>query len=66
MKRVRQVSMVERDVAETVRVTLRPKKLKPLFDVSTSIQGEKITEWTYPMLIMMRIELTAMAGKCVI
>jgi hypothetical protein len=30
MKRVRQVSMVERDVAETVRVTLRPKKLKPL------------------------------------
>lgn len=34
MKSVRQVSMVERDVAETVRVTDRPKKLKPLDCVS--------------------------------
>jgi hypothetical protein len=32
MKSVRHVSMVERDVAETVRVTERPKKLKPLVD----------------------------------
>jgi hypothetical protein len=31
MNKVRQVSIVERDVAETVRVTERPKKLKPLF-----------------------------------
>ena len=30
MKSVRHVSMVERDVALTVRVTERPKKLKPL------------------------------------
>jgi hypothetical protein len=30
MKRVRQVSMVDRDVALTLRVTDRPKKLKPL------------------------------------
>jgi len=30
MKRVRQVSMVLRAVAEMLRVTLRPKKLKPL------------------------------------
>jgi hypothetical protein len=30
MNRVRQVSMVERDVALTLRVTERPKKLKPL------------------------------------
>ena len=30
MKRVRQVSIVERAVALTVRVTERPKKLKPL------------------------------------
>lgn len=30
MKRVRHVSMVERDVALTLRVTERPKKLKPL------------------------------------
>jgi hypothetical protein len=33
MKSVRQVSMVERDVADTVRVTERPKKLNPLEDV---------------------------------
>lgn len=31
MKRVLQVSMVEREVALTDRVTERPKKLKPLF-----------------------------------
>lgn len=31
MKSVLHVSMVERDVAETVRVTERPKKLNPLF-----------------------------------
>lgn len=31
MKRVLQVSMVEREVALTVRVTESPKKLKPLF-----------------------------------
>jgi hypothetical protein len=31
MKRVRQVSIVERAVAETERVTERPKKLNPLF-----------------------------------
>lgn len=30
MKSVRQVSIVEREVALTVRVTERPKKLKPL------------------------------------
>jgi len=30
MKSVRQVSMVLREVAETERVTERPKKLKPL------------------------------------
>jgi len=30
MKSVRQVSIVEREVAETVRVTERPKKLNPL------------------------------------
>lgn len=30
MKRVRQVSIVERAVAETERVTERPKKLNPL------------------------------------
>jgi hypothetical protein len=30
IKRVRQVSMVERAVAETERVTERPKKLNPL------------------------------------
>jgi hypothetical protein len=30
MNSVRQVSMVDRDVAETVRVTDRPKKLNPL------------------------------------
>jgi hypothetical protein len=30
MNSVRQVSIVERDVADTVRVTERPKKLKPL------------------------------------
>lgn len=31
MNSVRQVSIVERAVAETVRVTERPKKLNPLF-----------------------------------
>lgn len=31
MKSVLQVSMVEREVALTVRVTERPKKLNPLF-----------------------------------
>ena len=30
MNKVRQVSMVLREVAETVRVTDKPKKLKPL------------------------------------
>lgn len=34
MNRVRQVSMVEREVALTERVTDRPKKLKPLQGVS--------------------------------
>jgi len=34
MKRVRQVSIVLRDVAEIERVTLRPKKLKPLHVLS--------------------------------
>lgn len=32
MNSVRQVSIVLREVAETVRVTERPKKLKPLFE----------------------------------
>jgi hypothetical protein len=34
MNSVRQVSIVERDVADTVRVTESPKKLKPLCFVS--------------------------------
>ena len=38
MKSVRHVSMVERDVAETVRVTDRPKKLKPLSEVNNVIK----------------------------
>ena len=33
IKRVREVSIVLRDVAETLRVTDRPKKLKPLVEV---------------------------------
>lgn len=36
MKSVRQVSIVLRDVAETVRVTDRPKKLKPLLEYELS------------------------------
>lgn len=40
MKSVRHVSMVERDVAETVRVTDRPKKLKPLQRVSEVVDVE--------------------------
>lgn len=39
MKSVRQVSIVEREVAETVRVTERPKKLKPLHSVSKCVTG---------------------------
>jgi hypothetical protein len=34
MKRVRQVSIVDLAVADTVRVTERPKKLNPLEEVS--------------------------------
>lgn len=34
MKSVREVSIVLREVAETVRVTERPKKLKPLYLIS--------------------------------
>lgn len=65
MKRVREVSMVEREVAETVRVTLRPKKLKPLQSLSVCDQ-RYVKKFTYPILIMIRTELIAMAGLCVI
>lgn len=46
MKRVRQVSIVLREVAETERVTDRPKKLKPLMRLVVLIlmwycRGEK-------------------------
>jgi hypothetical protein len=46
MNSVRQVSIVEREVAETVRVTERPKKLKPLRCVSEllrELQNEVLT-----------------------
>ena len=40
MKSVRHVSMVEREVALTERVTERPKKLKPLGETNNvSIRG---------------------------
>lgn len=71
MKRVRQVSIVLREVADTVRVTERPKKLKPL-EIAVSkyldlkdVNGAELEgsrryrdgkkRWTYPMLIMIRI-----------
>lgn len=41
MKRVRQVSIVERAVAETERVTERPKKLKPLLSWLSEIECRK-------------------------
>jgi len=46
MKRVRHVSMVDRDVALTLRVTERPKKLKPLYHdvVSGAIKKNKNPE----------------------
>jgi hypothetical protein len=34
MNRVRQVSIVDLAVADTVRVTERPKKLNPLIEIS--------------------------------
>ena len=43
MKRVRQVSIVLRAVAEMERVTLRPKKLKPLFRQKGWISD--LSEW---------------------
>ena len=79
MKSVRQVSMVERDVAERVFVTERPKKLKPLVShvcqpktrLSEIVRKRQrkspnrvfAQEWngTYPMLIMINTELTAIA-----
>ena len=56
MKSVRQVSMVDREVALTVRVTERPKKLKPLRVLAPAFETESCT---YPMLIMMRMLDTA-------
>lgn len=57
IKRVRQVSIVERDVALTLRVTERPKKLNPLAEVESSV-GDVDSYYsyaqTYPMLIMIR------------
>ena len=61
MNRVRQVSIVERDVADTVRVTERPKKLKPLFELAV-YNCEVNADSTYPILIMMRTLLTAILG----
>jgi hypothetical protein len=60
MKRVRQVSIVERAVAETERVTERPKKLNPLLYVLelTANQGRRNT---HPILIMIKTLLTAIA-----
>jgi hypothetical protein len=67
IKRVRQVSIVEREVAETVRVTERPKKLKPLC-VCVSLVVEKGVgrgSETYPILNMMRILDTQILLYCI-
>lgn len=55
------MSIVEREVADTVRVTDNPKKLKPLQFISTSISNQYSERVTYPMEIIMRKELTAIA-----
>lgn len=59
MKRVRQVSIVLREGAETVLVTLRPKKLKPLErktgQSTGDIPGAAKGGSAYPMLIMIKI-----------
>ena len=66
MNRVRQVSMVERDVADTDRVTESPKKLKPLWRRGRQyLRGQNVSENTHPMLIMIRTLDTAMDGYCV-
>lgn len=41
MNKVRQVSIVLREVADTVRVTERPKKLKPLDIMSVNIHERR-------------------------
>lgn len=63
MKSVRHVSIVLLLVAETERVTERPKKLKPLLKhISYTDEG---TGWggANPILIMIRTLLTAMLLK---
>lgn len=54
MKSVRQVSMVEREVALTERVTERPKKLKPLDRCQFNCGKQGGETWgakcTYPIL----------------
>lgn len=60
MKSVRHVSMVEREVALTLRVTDRPKKLKPLGQRSANGWSSRrrrgiIHQVTYPILIMIRM-----------
>lgn len=46
MKRVRQVSIVLREVAEIWRVTERPKKLKPLWSDSQFFTLCSVSGWT--------------------
>lgn len=60
MKSVRQVSIVLRAVALMDRVTERPKKLKPLCLLS-AWNYHIWTEIMYPIEIMIRTLLTAMA-----
>ncbi len=69
MNSVRHVSMVDRDVALTVRVTDRPKKLKPLRRLSVTsglLLAEQAKARAYPMLIMMRMLETSILGSAVI
>lgn len=60
MKSVRHVSMVDRAVADIDRVTLRPKKLNPLAEVS--IYCVRRESWSaYPIDIMIKSEVIPIA-----
>lgn len=62
MKRVRQVSIVLRDVAEMERVTLRPKKLKPLLYGQQEAQNANDgTVEPYPIETIISREVTPIA-----
>ena len=61
MNSVRQVSMVLRAVALICRVTLRPKKLKPLWWRLVIWYGMGGDDGTYPMDTMISSDVTAIA-----